>query len=430
MDQNVSAAPTGAGVGVGAVPVGVGATAIESRPGVGGSIRFVQPTPAKTWKIAYALGDKAPRIKLAGSGFSYAKMLQGFIATRMKSLYFVFTGTGGAFLFACVYQGGVPVIKLATSGLQQVGVGKAPGTGQPVGVGQPAPLSVAGVIPAPGYLSPIPGAPPSCPQWKDPGLLMNSATISALITILGGAWSALGGTTGTWNGVQFTRYNGAYHFLYNSPTGGATLGEPNGIIYCKFDGSNLSICGGPVGSSQVTAPPTITTPPVSSGNPVEVKGPVAPTSSDQGTYQWDTYMWQYVAAGQGDVPTQPPPTTPGALGLWVNTRNDLILYDWYPFGVQGLATITDPSGNIWYVYCSGYGANGEGASADYNPPAVGSVIPPAALAGTTGSWSTTIHPYYQVWIPAASTMSTAELLLLLALGVAAVGGVAYYATTP
>jgi hypothetical protein len=58
------------------------------------------------------------------------------------------------------------------------------------------------------------------------------------------------------------------------------------------------------------------------------------------------------------------------------------------------------------------------------PPLPGSTVPPASLAGTSGSWSGNVHSYYQVWIPTAG-MTDGEILAIVLLGALGVGGVAY-----
>jgi hypothetical protein len=379
-------------------PTGVGQAA--------GSIQYVNPVRRKKWAVAYVQGDAAPRVKTLGTGFSYKQMLQAFVASGQRSQYFLYRGNGGTYLFACVYSNGIPCIKMALDGAKHVGFGRAP-EGLGLSLGQFQPLSSA----------------PDCANWVSltPANAYSNgispAQVSSIISTLQTA--AVGGGAGGWTNV-----NGAYHFLYGGSS--TTVGEPANTLLMKFwidsyGNSNLNVCSRLSPAVPISPSPVI--PPAVGASAPVVTGPIAPSSTDQGTYQWGTYMWQYFASNPGDVPSQPPPGQ--APGAWVNTTNDGIQYDFYP-GPSQLESITDPSGNTWWVYSSYHGANGSGAPADYQPPAPGSTTPPAALAGTSGSWSATIHPYYQVWIPSAA-MSSTEMWLLAILGIGVLGGVAYLA---
>jgi hypothetical protein len=411
MEYAFDVRPVSSPVGFGAVPhvdtprtpVGVGQSA------AGGTIQYVNPIRREKWVIAYIAGDSGPRVKTLGTGFSYKQMLASFVASGKTSQYFVYRGSGGTYVFACVYSNGVPCIKMALDGSRQAGVGRAP-----TGVGQ---LAL-------GMIQPI-SSDPNCARWVSitpatgPNAGLSSAETSNLFATLQTAWSSNAGG----NGNGWKNVNGAYHFLYGSSAG--TVGEASGVMLLKFwidgsGGSNLSVCS-QLGTQQVTqSTPVVSTTPV-------VSGPIPVSSTDQGSYQWGVYMWQYFSAGAGDVPSQPPPGQ-SPQGAWVNTTNDGIQFDWYP-GPGQLETITDPSGNVWWIYSSYHGANGDpgGVGPNYQPPVAGSATPPPVLAGTTGAWSGPIHPYYQVWIP-STAMSTAEILLLAVLGIGVLGGVVYLAT--
>lgn len=400
--------PQAVPIGVGAVPVGSHTPAKHKQPhsrGVGAAVGTFTPTvPVKAnWVLAYAYGDQAARVKIAGHGFRYAQVLQNFIASKAPASYFYYTGDGGTFLFSCIYSGATPVVRLATNGLRNIGLGRPP-TGLGLAAGTIKPLSSV-----PGCTNWVPINPGDGSTASTNIAATLGANLSAILDAVGPAWLTNAGASGG----PWTRLNGAYHFLYGS-TVVLTAGE-TGAMLMKYDGGTLYGCTALASAAPSPAP----SPPIQSSPP-----PVS--STDQGTYQWNAYMWQYIASSTTDIPTQPPPgQTPN--GMWVNTHG-AYQFDWYPSSqgaADGTKTITDPSGNTWYVYCSGYGANGEGASASYSPPAPGSTTPPVALAGTSGSWSSQIHPYYQVWLP-TSGMSTDEEIVLVLLGLLVIGGGTYY----
>lgn len=375
-----------------AIPHGSG-TPAKHKPhphrGVGS---FAAASPQKAnWVLAYVYGERAPRVKIKGSGFDYAKVLQQFVQSGQPSQYFTWTGTGGTFLFSCIYSGSTPVVRLATNGLQR-GMGR-----KPTGMGDITPGTVTCNASWITINSPGPNAD---------SFSLTGSDISGALTTMKNAWSlAMGGKT-----TPFTVSNGAMHFIFSS--------DHTANIPMKYDGVNLYACGVPV-TVAPSSPPAVQ--PIATQGVTPISGG---TSVDNGTYTWDNYMWVYQASGSNDSPNgSPPPGQPaGVSGAWVNVSGNQ--WNYYPNSGPQPLPVVDPTGVTWWTYSSANAAMYNAPSSAYMPPLPGSTVPPASLAGTSGSWSGNVHSYYQVWIPTAG-MTDGEILALVLLGALGVGGVAY-----
>jgi hypothetical protein len=413
------------------VPTGLGASLVE-HSGLGASLvekptfTVIAPVMRKSWAMVYALGDASARVKIAGQGFDCAQVLQGFVASGLKSQYFLYKNGSGSYLFACGYVGGVPCIQLATDALTSVGMGRVP-----EGLGKTLTISATTSI------SPR-STPPNCAGWvqvtpSDPNNFLTNVAqmgvdLPTILVQMGALNTALQGVPSgsTVDGFGLAS-DGDIYFDYNNGNAG-TNGGPPGVYYMRY---HVDSTGTPVVGVCPFAGPAVSTPTVQSpaAQPPAVQS--GGTTTDQGTYSWSGYMWIYQAAGSNDAPgLHPPPgQVSGAAGQWINTTGNQ--FDWYPTGVPGatsaqLGSVIDPSGNTWWVYSSASGAKGVGAPPAYNPPVPGSTVPPTTLPGATGSWSAQLHPYYQVWVPGvAATTSTAEIVLLALLGFGTLGGIAY-----
>jgi hypothetical protein len=168
---------------------------------------------------------------------------------------------------------------------------------------------------------------------------------------------------------------------------------------------------------------------------------------------WWQFMWRYI--GYGGYPATPPgsltpPNQPtsstGEVGKWVNMGGNY--WDWFPPGIQGTpyGQIVGGDGVVYNVYASSgnavsdVAASGGGTThSTLAPPSGG---PPPALPGYSGQWFNP-HPDYWVFLPgsppaaasasatgaiapATTTATTSSTWLWWLLGIAAVGGVAYW----
>jgi hypothetical protein len=394
--------------GMGAVqPRGVGQTP-------SGTFQIVQPV-RRNWAVAYVGGESSPRYHISGTGFSYKQVLQSFVNSGQKALYFTYQAPEGKkYLFSCVYVNGTPCVRIATNKLQaQRGVGRRPeGLGQYTG-GQITYLQNQAAGGGCGSWAEI--SPTDQVGWlaANPGVQQDLANI---ITSLTGAWNHPAEA-----GANIAS-DGLLYFDYSNTNTGATTGFEQ--IFMRFHIASgqpiLGVCTAPGSSASGT-------PVVQGGGQTVVQNPGV-TSTNGGSLSWSNYAWLYYSAGQTDIPTVVPPGQPaGATGAWVETRSGQ--FDWYP-GPTVLSQVVDPSGNVWWVYSSYHAANGStGASDAFQPPDPGTAnyaVPPPALAGTAGNWYQA-HPYYYVWLSSAvaTGLTSGELLLLLLLGAGAVGGVAY-----
>jgi hypothetical protein len=169
---------------------------------------------------------------------------------------------------------------------------------------------------------------------------------------------------------------------------------------------------------------------------------------------WWQFMWRYI--GYGGYPANPPaslmpPNQPvsstGEVGKWVNMGGNY--WDWFPPGIQGTpyGQIVGGDGVVYNVYASsGYALSDVAASAGGTavsklPPPSGGA--PPALAGYSGQWFNP-HPDYWVFLPSAApaaavssagvttatgivpATTTSSTWLWWVLGIAVVGGVAYW----
>ncbi len=171
---------------------------------------------------------------------------------------------------------------------------------------------------------------------------------------------------------------------------------------------------------------------------------------------WWQFQWRYIGNGgypasppSGLAPPNQPPSSTGEVGKWVNMTGNY--WDWFPPGIQGAyGQIVGGDGVVYNVYASSSSAASQVAAGGPQggtlpPPPAG---PPPALPGYAGQWFNP-HPAYWVFLPSAApvaapvsattatgtmivpatttaTTTTSSTWLWWLLGIAAVGGVAYW----
>jgi len=323
----------------------------------------------------------------------------------------------------------------AKRGSMGVGVGAVPLSAAARSRREVRPTGLGQVPPPPNGMSPNQTAPLNQvnPPWgtyvevfpTDTMGISGNFDIGSILDSLMSVWDE-----GSGSGYQ--NINGFIHFFYTCPSVGSiqTVGAVNpDAVFMRFTQTSSGpqidfatiVTGSKPATATVPAPAPKPSPPASPPSSVALGGgaAAASTSVDQGSYVWNQYAWQYYQAGLNDYPDGgPPPGNAGTQGKWVSQGQGM--FDWYP-GPGDMGTVVDSSGNTWWIYSSSGGAATGISPPDWASPQ-GSTTPPPGVTGT-GSWQYA-HPYYYVWIPTSSA-SLGEILALLVLGCAIVGGGAY-----
>lgn len=424
----LSGEPTGFGkepTGFGKEPTGLGQIQLLTQRPKGA---------CRHWLLAYVEGGR-PIVAVAGSGFSYQQALAQIGSGKM----FVFTGSGGSFLFATDVVSGRRCLKVCVDGLNvsqggaakytvsngRTGMGEVPGVGvgaNPVGVGE-SPVGVGEAAGTglqypttpytPFYLRPI-GTDPTNSAFSaftqvypndQSGVVAGTnlgnpagGYVRSLVAQVAALWPKPASGPVTKSGYIF--------FTFHDPSSGApqTQGLPAGMSLYRFrydpkTGSPILAILSPQGFSTANGAsgPIITTTPTSIS-----------TGSSNGPV-WNQYAWMVLGASPSNPPGVLPPGVTTS-GTWVWDPQQGGRFVWYP------ADGTVAQINGFWVY---------GNSQAFAAPNVWTAIPaPTSISpdGTAGTW-TQVHGGYYVWTPGAAVTSYAWVWWLL--GFVVVGGVVY-----
>lgn len=438
----LNGAPNGAGLlpaGFGEVPKEVEAirdgggepTGLGREPGevTGfGRIQLLTARPrgaCRHWLLAYVEGGR-PIVSLAGSGFSYQKALAQIGSGKM----FVFTGSGGSFLFATDVSNGRRCLKVCVDNVHvlqtpgaatkwtvsngRTGVGEAPtGVGAgPTGVGEAAGTGL--IFPtsdySPFYLRPVGTDPTKSPTNayiqvypSDPAGVVAGTNLG---NPAGGyLHSLVSQVAGTWpkpSSGPLTKSGDHLFFTFHDSKQGApqTQGLPAGMALYRF---RYDASGNPV--LAILSPQGFSLPGTAPSGAITA----TTTSTGPTGIVWNQYAWMVQNSGSNTPPGGLPPgvTTSGS---WVWDPSDNGRWVWYPqdgtfaqingYWVYGDSRAFQAPGNEWAVI----------------------PMPTTSPDGTAGTW-TQAHRGYWVWTPGAAVADYSWVWWLL--GFVVVGGVVY-----
>jgi hypothetical protein len=437
----------------------------RSYPGLPTGIRVLASVPAQCtqWLLAFVNGSKYPNVIIHGQSFGgYQKAINYFSKYSGNStVFFAFTNNVGTYLFAYEVMNGRHVIKICTNGMlvHATPGGRAKWTVSPASSQQG--LGAVFKKESADYLGGNIGfaviqhvvdgtwtqigtcdgmgnftAADPTGQLSKFGDLQNALTAG----IYEGGTPMLGELISQWTSGQ-GRNGGYIYFGLSDPNSGAaqTPGEPPGVAIMRFRAVGgglyeIDMCISEAASAGVSSGGSGVT-------MIQVTGPLPPYT---GPYQsgvptstglwWYNYQWVY-AGGQPPVGVYPPgaqmsPGANGEIGKWVLIGQNQ--WGWYPpGGALGAApgtsygVVVGGDGVTYGVWAqSGAAATlASGGSSTFPPPSA----PPPWMASTNGQWIGS-GPAYYAWVAptALATTTSSSTWIWLLLGLAVVGGGAYY----
>lgn len=386
-----------------------------------GQIKMLRQVPGGKaaclrWLLAYVEGGR-PIVSVAGSGFSYQKVLASIRAPQL----FAFTGSGGTFLFAADIVNGKRCLKVCVDGLN---VSHTPGSSTkwtvshrhaglgaaPTGVGQtfpPANTSTTSYDYVPWFQSPAgvdpTGSSPSAFLQVYPGDPAGVTSGTNLGNPAGGYVAALvRKLTTQWPSSKMPA-SGRVYFTFRDTRGGApqTAGLPAGLALYRFRYDPAK--GTPI--LAILAPQGFSMPGGVAIGPV-APGPIATGSTG---VVWNQFAWMVLNSGQNTPPGGLPPgvTTSGS---WVWDPQQGGRWVWYP--ADGTFALI----NGYWVYGDSRAFQAPGNEWAAIP------MPTTSPDGTAGTWAQA-HRGYFVWTPGAAVTSYSWVWWLF--GFVVVGGVVY-----